>query len=97
MQQYVLLSIAPLPINELVNQLPKDVPIVVVEEVCGGSGICEELGRELSAQKTGNFVTGMDLGKRFIPHGDMDTLYQYCGLDSQSIADFIQEVLKVEN
>ena len=42
-------------------------------------------------------VSGIDLGSRFVTHGAVDALYQQYGLDAQSIANHVMEVLKVEN
>ena len=37
------------------------------------------------------------LGKNFVPHGDMGSLYRQTGLDSDSISNYICEVLRHEN
>ena len=66
---------------------------IVLEEVCSGSGIYESIAarfREIS-------VSGMDLGKRFTPHGSVSTLYHEFGLDAQSVAAYAQEVVCHEN
>ena len=71
--------------------------VFVVEEVCSGSGISQEIA--LCAHKKGlaSTVHALDLGKDFVPHGDMKSLYRLTGLDSDSIADYICEVLQHEN
>ena len=72
-----------------VAAIPKCGKMVVMEEVCANSGIkealCMELGRE---------VYGLDLGHRYITHGSLQELYHFCGLDGQSVADYILEVLQ---
>jgi deoxyxylulose-5-phosphate synthase len=39
----------------------------------------------------------MDLGNDFVTHGKQQDLYKHCGLDSDGIAEKIQEVLCFEN
>ena len=92
-----LTAVAPLPVDDVVSQISPDCHIVIVEEICNGSGIREALAWELQHRLEGCKVDGIDLGHRFVTHGDMDTLYRECGLDAKSIADYVQEVLKVEN
>lgn len=64
--------------------------LVVMEEACAHSGIKEALSMELPSCK----VYGIDLGHRYVPHGSIQELYRACGLDGQSIADYILEELK---
>ena len=42
-------------------------------------------------------VHALDLGKDFVPHGHISCLYKQTGLDSDSIADYMHEVLRYEN
>ena len=71
--------------------------VFVVEEVCSGSGISQEIA--LGAQRFGRNYTvhPLDLGKNFVPHGDMNSLYRLTGLDSDSVANYIYEVLQHED
>ena len=49
---------------------------------------------------TGSHATGgglTDLGREYVPHGDMASLYKHYGLDGQSIADHILEVGQIED
>lgn len=64
--------------------------MVVMEEVCAHSGIKEALSMELPSCD----VYGIDLGHRYVTHGSLRELYRSCGLDGQSIADYILEELK---
>ena len=92
-----LLAVNPLPIKELLQQLPNAKNIFVAEEVCAGNGIGEDLAAAL-AQSNPNVKTHVfNLGKEFVTHGKMEKLYERCGLDAKSIAQKILEVLKVEN
>ena len=42
-------------------------------------------------------VHGIDLGMDFVPHGNTNSLYRKTGLDCDSIADYISEVLQHED
>lgn len=69
--------------------LPECNRVLVVEEVCSGSGIREALSWELK----GCQVEGIDLGPDFVTHGAQSKLYACCGLDAESIAAYTKEVL----
>ncbi len=92
-----LLTISPLPIDDVIKQIGDCKTVVVVEEVCNGSGICQELSYRLHQVILGIRVLGMDLGHRFVTHGALDSLYRHCGIDADTIAEKTLEVLKVEN
>ena len=85
-----LLQVAPLPMEEIRAQLGESKHVIVVEEVCNGSGIGQALA-ELLPERT---VATMDLGNKFVTHGDMKSLYKHYGLDAQSIADKAREAIK---
>ena len=87
-----LLTVAPLPVYNVLTMMSENEHLVVVEEVAGGCGIREELAWELQHIKPGIRVDGIDLGRRFITHGDMNSLYRHYGLDGESIAKYVQEV-----
>lgn len=70
--------------------------VAVIEEVCSGSGIKEELAWHLRQRNPSVQVTGFDLGKRFVPHGDNPSLLRLCGLDPAQIAEKLQEVIRRE-
>ncbi len=92
-----LLAVSPLPVEELLSHLGGIRKVLILEEVCRGSGICGELSHQLHTFLPGCQVTGLDLGENFVTHGAVDTLYKHCGVDAASIAAHIREVLKVEN
>ncbi len=92
-----LLTVAPLPIEQLLAQMSEKHHVVVVEEVCDGSGIRQDLAWKLSRRLKDVQVDGIDLGHRYIPHGSVHELYAHCGLDAQSIAKFVVEVRQDEN
>ena len=88
-----LLSVWPLPIEELAGCLGEIPQAVVIEETASGSGIQESLGWALGEILPGCKIHGMDLGRNFVPHGSLKELYQQCGLDSDSITAYVRKVL----
>lgn len=92
-----LTQIEPVQQELLVNRLQGFKNVVILEEACEGAGIADGISALLTGGLAGCRVTKMDLGKRYITHGALDALYTDCGLDGKSIADRVQEVLKVEN
>ena len=92
-----LLTVAPLPSALVAAQLPQNAHVVVLEEVCGGSGICQALAWDLAGLRPDCHVSGIDLGHRYIPHGSIASLHQYCGLMPEQIADFVMEARCCEN
>ena len=92
-----LQTVAPLDASEVVSGLSAHHHVVVVEECASNSCIRQELAWQIQHILPDAKVDGLDLGNRFVTHGDMKTLYKYYGLDGQSIADFTREVLKGEN
>ena len=70
-----------------------DAPVVVIEEAAAGCGIKEEISWLLKDRR----VYGIDLGHQYVTHGAMSDLYRHYGLDAESIAKFVQEVVHLEN
>jgi 1-deoxy-D-xylulose-5-phosphate synthase len=66
--------------------------VVIMEEACGG--ICDTLSRKL---QTICKVSCVDLGKNFVTHGSVPQLQKQYGLDPESMAQKVREVLKNEN
>ncbi len=87
-----LLTVKPLPVKAILEQMAQNVPVVVVEEISGNCGIRDTLSYELRKIKHDCRVEGLDLGCRFVQHGSIDRLYGHYGLSGQAIADFVQEV-----
>ena len=71
--------------------------VFVAEEACAGSGISETIAMTLQKQNIACRVHAMDLGRDFVPHGNTNRLYRLTGLDGESIADYMREVLLHEN
>ena len=80
-------------VEKIVSHISRGTPILVVEEVCAGSGIKEKLAWELRKVDPECLVEGIDLGRVFVTHGSQQKLYEHCGLDAQSIAEFTKEML----
>lgn len=87
-----LMTVAPVPVYHVLTMMSQNPHVVVVEEAAAECGIRELLAWKLQHLKPDVRVDGIDLGNRFITHGDMKSLYQHYKLDPQSIAEFVQEV-----
>ena len=85
-----LMTLSPLPVEELRAAVGECKYILVAEEVCSGSGIKEAVAWMLKDR----FVWGLDLGNWYPTHGKLTQLYQHYGLDAASIAESVQEVLR---
>ena len=88
-----LCELNPLPLDALENALAGYQTAVVVEEAAANSGIRDAISHGLSRRIPELKIHGINLGEDFIPHGAMQKLYEHCGLDAKSIAEYIQEVL----
>lgn len=85
-----LMDVSELNAEQILQYASQNKTMIVVEEVCSGSGIRDALCSMLSDQCR---VKGIDLGKDFVTHGSAQMLYELCGLAPQSIADYTREVL----
>lgn len=88
-----LLELADFSVNEILDMMPEKKNVVVIEETAANSGVKLPLAWELQQQCPDCRVSGIDLGKGFVPHGNQARLYEYCGLDADSIARFVSGVL----
>ena len=79
--------------EEVLKKMSENRVVIVVEEVCSGSGIREALAWEIHGVEPGCRFAGMDLGKGFVPHGSLKELHRHCGLDAAAIAEYTKEVL----
>lgn len=71
--------------------------VFILEETCGNSGVKEQIAWTLHQRGIGCRIHGIDLGPGFIPHGDTASLYRQTGIDGDSIADYVREVLRNED
>ena len=88
-----LLTVSELPAKEILEIMPESHTVIVLEEVCSGSGIREALAWEMHQLQPDCRLFGKDLGKDFVPHGSLKELHRHCGLDAAAIADYTKEVL----
>ena len=89
-----LVNLTDLHEAQILELAPKDRPVIVVEEAATGSGIHEALAYGLMQLCPGCRVSGRDLGKDFITHGNVKKLYEICGLDATSLAAYAKEVVE---
>ena len=92
-----LLTVAPVPVYHVLTMMSTTPHVVVVEEAAAECGIRELLAWKLQHLSPNVRVDGIDLGNRFVTHGDMNSLYQHYKLDAKSIANYVQEVRSHEN
>ena len=89
-----LLTLSCFPAEEIVKYIPAGKKVMVVEETCHGSGVSDRLASVLRHLDSQCQVETMDLGPDYVPHGQIKKLYEYCGLDAQSIARKTKELLE---
>ena len=92
-----LMTVAPVPVCGILSMMSQTPHVVVIEEAAGDCGIGELVAWKLRDLRKDVRVDGIDLGKQFITHGDMNSLYCHYGLDPQSIADYVMEARGHEN
>ena len=71
--------------------------VLILEEAASGSGLYEVMAAAIHQINSHCEIFHRDLGDQFVPHGNVNILYQHYGLDAQSIADFAKEALQHEN
>lgn len=92
-----LMTVAPVPVNEILSNMSLTPHVVVVEEAAAECGVGELIAWKLKDLRRDIRVDGMDLGKQYITHGDMNSLYKHYRLDPQSIANYVMEARSHEN
>ncbi len=92
-----LMRVAPMPTSSVLEQLGSCKEIVIAEEAVSGSGIGQSLAWELTQNNPQLKVHCLDLGEGFVTHGSIPELYRKHGVDAQSIAKTVTEVLGCEN
>lgn len=91
-----LLQLSDLNADAILHLCSRGRRIVIVEEICHGSGICQDLAWKLKYNEPDCGVFGLDLGNDFIPHGSIKQLHELCGLSPRAIAEFTKGVLHDE-
>lgn len=92
-----LQEISEIPTESIVRNLSVKHRVVMLEEVCANSGIREAVSCAIRKHVPDAFVCGIDLGRSYVTHGDIASLYKQYGLDAQSVCDFVLEVVRNEN
>ena len=91
-----LLTLSVFPVEQILREMAPGRPLIVAEETAAGSGIREALASQLREVDAACRVTGLDLGKDYVPGGSMKERYHFCGWDGGAIAAFAEEVLRSE-
>ena len=89
-----LLSVQPLPVDEIGKLIVADKPVVVVEETGTNCGIGDSIA---SALQNKVHVWRLDLGEQYVQHGAVDVLWSHYGISPEHIVKKVQEVRKNEN
>lgn len=89
-----LTELSDISAQDILRQMSEKKNIVVIEETAANSGIMQPLAWEVRKLCPECRVSGIDLGRGFVPHGSLAQLYTYCGLDSASIVRFVSGVLE---
>lgn len=88
-----LTRLSNIPVKELLQLLPPNKHVFVLEEVGGHCGIGPELACKLQDYK----VSCLDLGDNYVTHGAINVLYEHYGLSPKTIKDYVLEVRQDEN
>ena len=92
-----LMTLSPLPVAEVAQQLPENSQVIVLEEVSAHCGICQDLALGLQNTRPDCRVSGIDLGERYVRHGALKELYDHYGLSPEAIVKYVTEVHPGEN
>ena len=86
--------IKPLDMKSVTASFRKTGKLFVIEEAASVGCIGNQIFRELSEMNLDGVKIALNLGDRFITHGKVDELYRLVGLDAESIAARVTEVLR---
>ncbi len=88
-----LLRVHPLPVSDFPSY-PYQRILIAEEAICG---IAESLAWHLSQLTADAVIRIADLGRDYVSHGDIASLYHHYGLDAASLAEKMKEVMRVES
>ena len=88
-----LLSVSDAALVQLKDRIRENSTVIVLEEVCSGSGVGPVIAWLLGQTNTNIRTCVMDLGPDFVTHGNQKKLYESTGLDAASIAEYTKEAL----
>lgn len=92
-----LLTVAPLPVKALLQELSEVDHVVILEECLENGGIHHVLADVITHHMNSVRVDSIHLGRDFVTHGSIKELHQHYGIDGASVAAFIREVHHNEN
>jgi len=92
-----ILDVGCLPVEAICKLVGTARHVFVMEEVCGECGIAASLALQICAKLPHCQVRSCNLGNRFIPHGNLRSLYQFCGLDADSVCSYVLEEVNHED
>ena len=85
-----VMSLAPLPIDEIAANLSTD-HLLILEEAAAGSAVCHSLAEAFYEKKPNVQIHSLNLGDGFVTHGSLSALYEHHGLDGYSVAEFVRK------
>lgn len=91
-----LTQVEPIPV-QINKTLANQKYCFVVEESAKNCGVYSQLAWQMRNANPVCRMFHIDLGDGYPTHGSMEKLYEHYGLDPRSIANYVQEVLIVEN
>ena len=86
-----------LPVDAVAQFLDGIPHVLMLEEAAAGAGIADSLALLLSEKLPGVHFNSRNLGEAYVTHGSVGELYRKHGLDGQSVAEKMKEVLSDEN
>ena len=92
-----LLSLSPLPVEQVAQYVKDNSKIIVLEEVGDQCGICQDLTMQLQKLRPGCRTAAINLGGSYVRHGSLNALYDYYGLSAEAIMKQVMEVHQNEN
>ncbi|MBQ7566986.1 MAG: 1-deoxy-D-xylulose-5-phosphate synthase [Oscillospiraceae bacterium] len=88
-----LRCIKPLPLEEILTAAKKTTRFLIVEDTTADCCCGSEILAALQSESVDCRCRTMNFGDRFLPHGDLASLYRMAGLDAESICRAAREVL----
>ncbi|MBD5379049.1 MAG: 1-deoxy-D-xylulose-5-phosphate synthase [Bacteroides sp.] len=95
--QYDMIFLKPLDDEILHEVAKKNVPIVTVEDASANGGLGSAVTEWMNDHGYARRVIRLGVPDRFIAHGTVDELYKICGIDADSIASTLVDVVKSKN
>ena len=90
-------TLKPLPMDEILDAAENGSALLIVEDTTSACCIGTEILSELQQKGISCRSKLLNLGDRFIPHGDLESLYRFAGIDRSAIAQAAREVLRSES